>query len=130
MLWLVATLLLVVGLSWLGRRFLGARRPEPPPPLAATPDDMAAVVPVEDCLDLHGVPPAEVAELGYELDSIGTPHHIERFDGGHQWPPTELAARAVAWLELQAMQRGLVPRNQSWIDSVYASWSARAARRT
>ncbi len=61
MLWLVATLLLVAGLAWLGRRFLGA--PPPPPPLESVPDDVPAVVTVEDSLDLHGVPPREVAEL-------------------------------------------------------------------
>jgi predicted esterase len=62
-----------------------------------------------------------------ELDSIGAVHHIERFDGGHQWPPTELSARAVEWLELQAMRRGVKPRNQPWVDSLYAAWLARAS---
>jgi predicted esterase len=70
----------------------------------------------------------EVRELDAELDVIGTAHHIERFDGGHQWPPTDLSTRAVEWLELNAMQRGLKPRDQRWVDSVFASWLARAAR--
>ena len=70
----------------------------------------------------------EVRELDTELDAIGTAHHIERFDGGHQWPPADLSTRAVEWLELNAMQRGLKPRNQPWVDSVYGSWVARAAR--
>ena len=42
---------------------------------------------------------------------LGAVHHVERFDGGHQWPPTESAARSVEWLTLQAMRRGLRPRN-------------------
>jgi predicted esterase len=63
-----------------------------------------------------------------ELDTIGAIHHVERFDGGHQWPPTVLSTHAVEWLELQAMRRGLVPRNQPWIDSLYRSWLAPAAR--
>ena len=70
----------------------------------------------------------EVRELDAELDAIGTAHHIERFDGGHQWPPADLSARAVEWLELNAMQRGLRPRHQPWVDSLFASWIARAAR--
>lgn len=69
----------------------------------------------------------EVRGFEADLDSIGTPHHVERFDGGHQWPPTELATRAVEWLALQAMRRGLEPRNQSWIDSLYGAWLARAS---
>ena len=70
----------------------------------------------------------EVRELDAELDAIGSAHHIERFDGGHQWPPTDLSTRAVEWLELNAMQRALVPRKQAWIDSLYASWVGRAMR--
>jgi len=66
----------------------------------------------------------ELRAFDAELDVIGTPHHIERFDGGHQWPPAELAARAVEWLELQAMRRGLAPRKQPWIDSLFAAWLA------
>ena len=70
----------------------------------------------------------ELRSFDAELDTIGTIHHIERFDGPHQWPPTELAARAVEWLDLQAMRRGLAPRNQRWIDSLYGAWLARASR--
>ena len=70
----------------------------------------------------------EVRAFDADLDAIGTPHHIERFDGGHQWPPVELATRAVEWLELQAMRRDLRPRDQGWVDSLYGSWLSRAAR--
>ena len=70
----------------------------------------------------------EVRAFDADLDAIGIPHHIERFDGGHQWPPVELATRAVEWLELQAMQRKLRPRDQGWVDSLYGSWLSRAAR--
>jgi len=70
----------------------------------------------------------ELRSFDAELDNIGTLHHIERFDGGHQWPPTDLSTRAVEWLELQAMRRGIKPRNQPWIDSLYGAWLARASR--
>jgi predicted esterase len=69
----------------------------------------------------------ELRMFDAELDAIGAQHHIERFDGGHQWPPTELATRSVEWLTLQAMRRGLDTRNQPWIDSLYRAWLARAA---
>ena len=68
----------------------------------------------------------ELRTFDAELDSIGTPHHVERFDGGHQWPPLALATRAVEWLSLQAMRRGLEVRGQSWIDSLYGAALARA----
>lgn len=70
----------------------------------------------------------ELRQFDIELDTIGLVHHIERFDGTHQWPPPDLSVRAVEWLELQAMRRGLKPRNQPWIDSLYASWLARASK--
>jgi predicted esterase len=70
----------------------------------------------------------ELRSFDAELDSIGTIHHIERFDGPHQWPPQELSTRAVEWLDLQAMRRGLEPRNQPWIDSLYRAWLSRASR--
>jgi len=70
----------------------------------------------------------EVHGFDADLAAIGMPHRIERFDGGHQWPPLELATRAVEWLELQAMRRELRPRDQPWVDSLYAAWLARAER--
>jgi predicted esterase len=70
----------------------------------------------------------ELRSFDAELDTIGAIHHVERFDGGHQWPPTELSTHAVEWLELQAMRRGLTPRQQPWIDSLYGAWLASAAR--
>lgn len=70
----------------------------------------------------------EVRQLDVELDAIGTPHHVERFDGGHQWPPTDVSTRAVEWLQLAAIQRTLAPRDQPWIDSLYSAWFARAAK--
>ena len=70
----------------------------------------------------------EVRQLDEELDAIGTPHHVERFDGGHQWPPADVSTRAVEWIQLAAFQRNLAPRNQPWVDSLYAAWASRAAK--
>jgi len=61
----------------------------------------------------------EVRTFDTELDSTGTPHHVERFMGLHDWPPRELADRALTFFELQAMRRGRKPRDQRWIDSAY-----------
>jgi hypothetical protein len=40
------------------------------------------------------------------------------FEGGHVWLPSALAIEAVEWLELQAMKRGLAPRDASKIDAI------------
>jgi predicted esterase len=71
----------------------------------------------------------EVLAFDAELDSTRTPHHIERFAGGHAWPPADLSDRAVAFLELMAMRRGLEARDQRWVDSVFAAWTAAGERR-
>jgi predicted esterase len=70
----------------------------------------------------------ELRAFDAELDAIGAIHHVERFDGPHTWPPEELSTRAVEWLDLQAMRRGLAPRNQWWIDSLYGAWLSRPSR--
>jgi len=72
----------------------------------------------------------EVRTLDAELDSTRTPHHVERFIGAHEWPPRDLADRALTFFELQAMRRGLKPRDQRWIDSVYTDWVAAGERLT
>jgi len=63
MLWLLATLALLLVLSWLGRRLLGDRRAHTAPPGPASFQEAEAAQPVGDELDLHGVPPREVAAL-------------------------------------------------------------------
>lgn len=63
MLWLLATFVLLLGLAWLGRRFLQPREPmeESPAPEAAM--EATEAIDMGDELDLHGVPPRQVAEL-------------------------------------------------------------------
>ena len=48
----------------------------------------------------------EVTDLEPQLAAAGIAHRIEIFDGVHQWPPEELATRALGWMEIQAMKAG------------------------
>lgn len=57
--------------------------------------------------------------------TAGVPHRLETFDGGHRWPPQDLAAEALEWLKLQAMRSGLAERDEAWIDAL---WRRRLAR--
>ena len=43
------------------------------------------------------------------LTRQGNPNRFEDFRGGHSWMPPEMAARAMEWLEVQAIRRGLRP---------------------
>jgi dienelactone hydrolase len=49
----------------------------------------------------------------------GVPHRLELFDGPHRWFGPELASEAVAWMELQAMRRGLKERDESLVEALW-----------
>lgn len=68
----------------------------------------------------------EVMGLDSALDATAFPHRLARFEGGHDWPPPQVAARAVDWLEVQAMQAGLVPMDSAFVDAVFATELGRA----
>jgi poly(3-hydroxybutyrate) depolymerase len=59
----------------------------------------------------------EMRRLDRELT---TPHRLAIFNGGHVWLSSELAVEAVQWMELQAMKRGLEPRDDAEIDGILA----------
>jgi predicted esterase len=63
----------------------------------------------------------EVRDLDGKLTAAGLTHRVEPFAGGHQWPPAELAAHAVGWMELQAMKNG---RREKAPATVEALWRA------
>jgi tetratricopeptide (TPR) repeat protein len=51
---------------------------------------------------------------------------LEIFDGVHQWPPAEIATRALAWLDLQAMKAGAIPKDAARIDAFWNETIGRA----
>jgi tetratricopeptide (TPR) repeat protein len=61
----------------------------------------------------------EVTDLEPRLDEAGIVHRIEIFDGVHQWPPEELATRALGWMEIQAMKAGTRAKDQALIDRLW-----------
>jgi hypothetical protein len=66
-----------------------------------------------------------------ELDRrVTSPHRVEVFDGGHTWPPVELAAEGVEWMEIQAIRSGIRQRDQALIDDIFARRLAAADRRS
>ena len=42
-----------------------------------------------------------------------SPHRVEVFEGGHTWPPVEMATSGVEWMEIQAMKNGLTPARRN-----------------
>jgi predicted esterase len=61
----------------------------------------------------------ELRELEETLRRLGVPHRVVYFDGGHAWPPAELASRALEWMHRQAMKDGEIARSGSFIDAQF-----------
>lgn len=55
------------------------------------------------------------------LDERGQLHRFEVFQGRHEWMPKETAGRAVAWLEVVAMRRGLRPVDEELVQELMSS---------
>jgi len=68
----------------------------------------------------------ELRDLEEKLASAGLPHRLEIFAGSHQWPPEELFTRAVDWMELQALRRGLRAKDAALIEELWSGDLARA----
>jgi tetratricopeptide (TPR) repeat protein len=68
----------------------------------------------------------ELKQLDDVLGEIGLPHRTLTFEGGHMWAPKELCARAVAWMELEAIRSGRRPKDESLIADLWARELERA----
>ncbi len=62
----------------------------------------------------------EVRDLDRTLATVAVPHRVEGFVGTHEWPPVELATRAVGWMEVQAMKKGLREKDPARIEKEWA----------
>ncbi|HBL31171.1 MAG TPA: hypothetical protein DD490_30460, partial [Acidobacteria bacterium] len=58
----------------------------------------------------------EMLDLEKKLTALSLPFRIDVFSGDHDWPPSDLAARGLGWLELRAMRRGLRPVEPALVE--------------
>ncbi|MBW8876629.1 MAG: hypothetical protein JF614_16815 [Acidobacteria bacterium] len=68
----------------------------------------------------------EMMDLEPKLTAAGVTHRLEIFDGIHQWPPAEIATRALAWMDLQAMKAGTIPKDAARIEAAWSETTGRA----
>lgn len=68
----------------------------------------------------------ELRRLERDLAASGARQHVAYFDGKHGWPPAELAARGLDWLELQSMRQGLRPQDPALVQASLATALATA----
>jgi poly(3-hydroxybutyrate) depolymerase len=62
---------------------------------------------------------AEVTRLERTLEGLGVTNRVVRYEGDHDWMPESAFDQALAWLDLNAMKAGALPRNDALIDSVF-----------
>lgn len=62
----------------------------------------------------------EIVQLRQALERDKITHHIDVFDGSHQWMPPALAQAAIEWLNLQAMASGALPRDEAFVAAQWA----------
>lgn len=97
--------------------------------------------PYQDALDTTRVPFAVFSAAGNhdfnyrharridgEVARSGQPHHLEIFDGAHEWLPAAVARLAIEWSELQAMRGGTRARDDAFIERLFENAMERAGR--
>ncbi len=62
----------------------------------------------------------ETLDLAADFEKLGATSRFEVFAGEHSWAPPEMVTRALLWLELQAMKKGLRPRDPALIQESLA----------
>jgi dienelactone hydrolase len=68
----------------------------------------------------------QVKNIDAALADSTSPHRVDFFDGGHQWPPTEITFRALGWMEVVSMIEGRRSRDLDLVRTILADDVARA----
>ena len=70
----------------------------------------------------------ELVELDAQLESLGFPHFLRRFDGGHEWASPAVWGEAMAWMALLEMKDGRQRRDDAFIAAELQRATGRARR--
>ncbi|MEY4939479.1 MAG: hypothetical protein RIQ93_1214, partial [Verrucomicrobiota bacterium] len=63
----------------------------------------------------------ELRRVNRELEQRRAVHRVVIHDGGHEWLSAELAVKALAWFQVQAMRNGSLPRDAAWLQTEFAA---------
>jgi dienelactone hydrolase len=70
----------------------------------------------------------ELTAFDARLETLGIPHFLRRFEGGHQWAPTEIWTEALAWADLLAMKSARKERDTNVVATQLAMFAATAQK--
>jgi dienelactone hydrolase len=68
----------------------------------------------------------QVKNIDARLEDARATHRVEFFDGGHQWPPSDIAVRALGWMEIVAMKDGRRQRDLDLAKTILSEDMSRA----
>lgn len=63
----------------------------------------------------------ELRRVNRELDQRKAIHRVVIHEGGHEWLSSDLAVKALAWFQVQAMRSGSAPRDPAWLQTEFAA---------
>ncbi len=69
----------------------------------------------------------EMRSLDRSLAKAQARHRLVIFTGGHEWPPAEVAAESIGWMEMEAMAGGLRPADPEIAREIFRESSARGS---
>lgn len=61
----------------------------------------------------------EIRALKKALEEAKVTHRVERFEGAHQLLPKDVAEVALAWMQLQAMKKGVLAKDEMFIEETF-----------
>lgn len=68
----------------------------------------------------------EVITIRNTREQHNLPYRVRVYFGSHQWAPSVVMEDAIQWMQLKAMQAGVLPANQEFIDHYFQSMLAEA----
>jgi len=66
--------------------------------------------------------------LDKQLEQAGILHRIHFFEGTHNWPPSDVCASALEWMEIMRMKQNVIPKDQNKIDDIYSRQTQRTKK--
>lgn len=69
----------------------------------------------------------EMCDLVKRLDRQGKTAELRTFNGGHTWPSPDLLQKAVEWMHLQSMNKGIINKDSAFIKMMFDKYRCEAA---
>lgn len=69
----------------------------------------------------------ELLDLDPFLTKLEFPHHINFFEGGHQWPEAGILQDALYWMEIMAMKQNKIDTDSILVNSLFQNWKTTAS---